>query len=522
MNAKIFMIVIMCILFSGCAKLVVIPVNDVQDKLTAEGMFYALPKTVVRMGVKIDHTVQKGALYIKFASIFAPDGDAVCKNKYTEKEGAKICTEEGSTKEAFELQQGVTFSTVGEPDPSKIYMVKFVGGGTIDQTLSMTWTDSGLLSSSSASVTNRTTDVVMSGLKLAANIGTKAAFGAFKTSIASGVTAFSCNNMSRNDNWIVPIITERQKEPDAIFYNYCNLSKEDRDNWWDKNKDENLLKKATSDYRYQLENLVQARYDIMTGNSQAMQPVDLINKLDVTITDMLTKLYLGTKAKETWEGTIEYRPGNTIELNQIPVLHIDPVKGYCIDSKVTLSADSKLLPKMDYKNDDCQQSKSINIMMTYFPDKSSQLFDIVKNKTAVPSGDRSFYYIIPAQVKAELKDSETMYGVGVFSVAQLGHIASLPAERFSKTLSYDLTFIEATGGLKSFKLGSTGAIDTATVDSLSGIGGTIIDAQNTARKADKTAQDEITSLTRLDSRLKLIDDICQIQKKYGRECTVHP
>ena len=85
-------------------------------------------------------------------------------------------------------------------------------------------------------------------------------------------------------------------------------------------------------------------------------------------------------------------------------------------------------------------------------------------------------------------------------------------------LSYDLGFIEATGGLKTFKLGTTGALDTATIDALNGVGGTLIDARNTARKN----ADELTTLTKEDQLLKLRDDICTIQKKYGLPCTVAP
>jgi hypothetical protein len=106
----------------------------------------------------------------------------------------------------------------------------------------------------------------------------------------------------------------------------------------------------------------------------------------------------------------------------------------------------------------------------------------------------------------------------VFSVAQLGTIVSLPAKRSSKTLSYDLAFVEATGALKTFKLGTAGGLDSATIDALSGVGGTLLDARN---KAQQNEADSAV-LTREDQLLKLKDDICTIQKKYGIPCTVQP
>ena len=50
------------------------------------------------------------------------------------------------------------------------------------------------------------------------------------------------------------------------------------------------------------------------------------------------------------------------------------------------------------------------------------------------------------------------------------------------------------------------------------VGGTIVDARNTAQKN----ADELSTLTKEDQLLKLRDDICTIQKKYGLPCTVAP
>ena len=81
-----------------------------------------------------------------------------------------------------------------------------------------------------------------------------------------------------------------------------------------------------------------------------------------------------------------------------------------------------------------------------------------------------------------------------------------------------MAFIEATGGLKTFKLGTAGGLDASTIDALAGVGGTLLDARNAARKQN----DELTVLTREFQLLKLRDDICTIQKKYGLPCTVQP
>ncbi len=122
-----------------------------------------------------------------------------------------------------------------------------------------------------------------------------------------------------------------------------------------------------------------------------------------------------------------------------------------------------------------------------------------------------------------------VHGSALFAVAQFGHVASLPARRNSKTLAYDLSMVEATGALKSFKIGSAGAVEAGTIDALAGAGGTVLDARKARldelekeRKAAETAADELTVLTRQHQLLKLKDDICTLQKKYGLACTVEP
>lgn len=507
MKLKLFVLVIVvAALLPSCAKVVVVPITD---RGTDDGVFYALPKTVVRVGVKIDHKVAKAAPFMKFAAIFAPDGQAVCKNPKCEGEGEK---------EKYELQQAATFTTFGEPDPDNVYMVKFVGKGAIDQTVSMTWTDTGLLSAASASVTNRTTDVVISGLKLAANLGTKAFFGATAKQLVEKQEVEVCPNADlKNDQWIIPILKEGTA---ALVVNYCDMEIKDREQF-NKSTDKQLLIQATKAYMDHVNKLATARELLLTGGSQSMQPAELVGRLETLIAQRLAELYLGSTKKETWEGSLDVRKLEAGKL--IPILHIVPADGICID-QADLAPDAKPYPEKFkiLETADCQNAPAVNMAINYYPAEGNQLFSKVRDNTATTSGERSFRYRIPAQVKAELKDAKKAYGAGIFSVAQLGTVASLPAKRTSKMLSYDLGFLEATGGLKSFKLGTTGSLDSATVDALSGIGGNVLDARNAARKAEQTTKDEVTVLTRQDQLLKMKDEICQIQQKYGLVCTVQP
>ena len=141
------------LLLTGCGKIVVVPLqSSASAPVVADGIIYALPKTVVRVQLKVDKTTRQGAPFAPYAAIFAPDFTPVCDDQN--------CTKNGGTE--YSVEDGVTFSTYGEPDPNHVFVVKYAGGGAVDQSLTMTWNDTGLLSTANATVTNRTTDIVAS------------------------------------------------------------------------------------------------------------------------------------------------------------------------------------------------------------------------------------------------------------------------------------------------------------------------------------------------------------------------
>lgn len=524
---KIATLLFAAMLFRGCdSKVVVVPVPP-NTSTPAEGVIYALPNTVARLQVKIDKTVRSGARYAPYAAIFAPDGDPVCKEQK--------CTDENE--KTYSLQQGTTFATYGEPDPNNVFLVKFSGKRTVDQSLSMTWNEVGLISATSASVTNRTGDVILSGLKLAAGLGTKAAFGADLASIARAkpeVKRKCLSEPSDTDEWVIDILKDATSPSDArLIGNYCAIDKDVRDKFAppdtplgggeifvdSETKVErpytygDLLKDAVKAYVNNVAPLIATRLTILTGGSLSSEPATLLSHIEAEINQQLTILYLGTKKTLTWEGTLDVR---RLEVSTpLTILRIDSRKGICLGYS-ELSPDSKPIPGDKFpilRDPECAAAAPINLTLNFYPDSNKQLFNKI---TDITTGERSFRYRIPAQVKAMLADADytKVYGTGVFSVAQLGTVISLPANRHSKTLSYELAFIESTGALKTFKLGTTGGLDTATIDALSGIGGTLLDARK--------QNDELNRLTRQDQLLKLQDDICTIQKKYGLPCTVQP
>lgn len=499
---------------SACANVVV---TKVTSTTSSKGMIYALPKTVARVFIKLERTERQGAPYAAYAAIFAPDGDVICKDP--------DCTSE--LKVSYLLQEGATFTTYGEPDPDNVYLVEFSGGGTLDQTMSMTWNEAGLLSSAGASVTNRTTDVAMSGLKLLTGLGAKGLFGAGFVGAQKGPNGCPNNSTTNGNDGVVLGILKAHggKATNALSERYCAIDLKERQSWI---VDSQLLERATKAYVAEITPLDVTRSDVITGAVQSLAPAQLIEKIDAEISKKSAALYLGSKSSKSWDGTLDARGIVPAGPRSLEILRVNRALGFCVMGGAQIAPESKPVPKgfttLVVGSTDCNNGDLVNLNWDYYPAQPDQLSTMITDDL---EGDRSFRYRVPSQIRADLQDGNKVrtFGVGLMWVAQLGEVVSLPAKRRSKMLSYDLTFIESTGALKTFKLASTGAVEAGTIDSLAAAGGTYLDAANardtkrkTAADAQKAAQDELTILTREASLLEMRDTICTLKKKYGQEC----
>jgi hypothetical protein len=557
---KITVLLFVTVLARGCDSKIVVDKVDHGAAVPANGVIYALPTTVTRVQVKVDKATATGAPYSPFAAIFAPDGDPLCKYEKIDEDSYQKCL---AGQDSYSLQQGATISTYGVPDPEEVFLVRFEGKGAIDQSLSMTLNETGLLSAASSQVTNRTSDIVLSGLKLVTGLGIKAALGF----AGPGKSPTDCGPGSiAQDKWIVPeLVKGGPNSAAALIKTYCGIKREDRkkfpvvrrpdgtysgdvvairfadeDGKVIRKTFQQLLAEAVEAHADDVDGLIGARLNILQANGQIFEPAALLTRIEAEISQNLTKLFIGTKKTVTWEGSLDLRnlPKGPCDLNDrsnptcndlndqskgslVDVLRINEQKGICVTSE--LAPDSKPIPKKFalLAGAACSNAPAVKMRLNFYPHSDAQLFTRI---TSVEGSERSFRYRIPAQVEAVLCDAtaagsrcdndKKTYGSAIFSVAQLGTIISLPATRHSKSLTYELALIESTGALKTIKLNAAGGLDAATIDALSGMAGSVIEARQKG--------DEINQLTRQQQLLKLQDDICTIQKKYGLPCTVQP
>ncbi|SDF44385.1 DUF4831 family protein [Terriglobus roseus] len=500
-------LIVPAVLLAGCSKVVVQHLDAKANAPAANGVIYALPKTVLRVQAKIDRTVAKNAPYSQYASIFAPDSKPVCPKK---------CADDGTI--TYSVQDGSTFSSFGEPDPKQVFLVKFSGAGAVDQSLTMAWNDSGLLSSASATVTNRTTDVIVSAIGAATTIASKSLFGAPDPNKQGATLAPTCEELSTKDTTVftdiaaaIPSISSDVQA--QLVNNYCSIAKTDRDGL-----DLTKLPAALRAYSRNVASLVQRRNNLLVNAAVVFDPTSLIARLDSEIATKLAPLFIGTKTTTTWNATIDTRNIPDTTTDPIP-----PVALFEFASNGVEVLKGEIPPEGVPEPDDFKKpvtnkedARVLQLELSYRPAKTDQLFTKVVDDT---HGDRSFRYRIPALVKVNLQDDKAKsYGGATIPIAQLGTIISLPADRHSKSLTYTLGMVEATGALKTFALSTTGGLDAGTMTSLGTATGTVLDARNTAA----AAVDPNAALTKQDTLLKLQDDICTIQAKYNIPCTVQP
>ncbi len=480
------------VMLCGCAKIVVVPVPATAT-MPAKGVFYALPKTVVRVSMNIERNTYQLARFQKFQDVFAPDIDAICKTA--------TCAEE--IKKKFTLKDS-TLSSFGEPDPEQVFMVKFTGGWAFDQTMSMTWNEAGVPLNASATVTNRSTDIALSVVKAAAGLSMKS-FGFGGGSGEKDVAVPSCPDLSpKTDPWVLPILAPDPNRPVFWRYlvdNYCAIKKDDREKWPEERV---LLTAAVEAYSARVGDLVTERLNLMKSGSQNFQPDAMIARIEADIKAQLKQLYVGTKTTRLWSPIVEIRD---LKLETpIPILQFDEATGACEQSGAVFAVDSKPRPGA-FKPETCP-SGAVMLTFTRFP--VGQLSERVRTGTTPLKGETSFVYRIPGQAKALISYSNEQAGAATLSVAQFGITAALPARHNSKTITYELAFIEATGGLKSFKLDAKGGLDASAIDSASGVAGSVLDAR--AKEAQKS--DELVLLTReaaiVDAKKKICDSLANL------------
>jgi len=296
--------------------------------------------------------------------------------------------------------------------------------------------------------------------------------------------------------------------------------------WKGPDYDEHERFKQAKEIYERIQELQKQRDDLLSDATSAQASVDAlkarIQGLNETITGYTNQYFLGTTNTITWTGTFQYRPSpadfasNTYR--DATLFSFSRGKGICERTADDLGV--QINPKFAGGGDDCSKHTDlVDSILRIVMDttaRSSNIANVVQSADFDDTGERGFYYRIPATVRASLRESEVnppkpqphpgnnaefqpgVVGSADLAVAQLGVTASLPAKLGGRNTRYALALYESTGGIRNINLGSGALIERSMLDDMA--------------KAATTLIDSTDELKRLKRRSDILDAIKHIKQ----------
>ena len=472
----------------GCvARNVVEKVPEGKSNLKKNGVFYALPRTVERVEIPVIREDQKPGKYKEFAECFFP-GEKFIK----------------CDKKSFEIGDPV-ITPRAEPDPDAVFMVKIRGHYLEDRNLDLTFAEGGTLVKGTAETTNRTIDVIAQAAKTGVSLITKG------ISLDAAVKA---------------------KTPDeAVFARDCVEKK--------KGKAVVNSQEYSDAERTFLEilSLQAQRGDLITLGASA--PAEtfrlLLSEVDARIKE-LKEMFLGSQSKKTWNARFEITPLKQLwpgREKAFQLFQFSKDAGVCqlLYSTPEVSFPGLKIPEEFLANCNLpltgcdkngietlakvpeKQAVSVRVEIT-----DRQLATRIDNAfdSQSESGQRGFYYRIPATAYATLLKGDEQVFRAPLSIAQLGMTASLPSSSGGRRTKYTVELTE-TGALKNFVLGSDALVQASTVKDFGEAAGAALDARAEAKKAEAAAKDEAAKVKGMADLLAECKKIKEAQEALGRQ-----
>jgi hypothetical protein len=476
------------------------------------GVFYALPRTVVKVDVPIVRTNEQPGALALYTPCFLPGTNFVMRKA-----------------SGFAVDKAnVKFDTLFVPDTDEIYMIKTKGGMLETRNLEMSLTESGVLIKASADVTNDTIDIVTGTVKTGASLLAKA----LPIFLASGVGLDAEQTKCRNlvvEGWE----QELKLQPGTFFdqngaVNEGALSANKKIPAALKDVQQFIggYQKA-QEISDQIEALEARRTEVIGTQASTAPAVRaetlklVLDEIDKTLTDLKETYFLGSESKIAWNGSFRLNPAaNKLTID---LLTLSEDYGIC---QILVNQGVRLDPRFQIKKEcpaaSCKPHElqpvtctgdTVKLEMAIGEDgeggAGGNLFaNTVKRAQLSQSGNRGFYYRIPGRAIAFLKQGAAELGRAPLSIAQFGEVVSLPASTGGRRTKYALELYEASGGLKNFSLGSSALIQQKNIDDLAGAASTLIEAKGERNKA-KAPADELQQLERqrkiLEEKKKIRD-----------------
>lgn len=507
---------------SCSSKIVVVhvPTGSLEAKLPADGIFYALPRTVITVEIPVELTESKPGKYADFAPIFFPDKKIV------------------KTKEKKLKLKMAKFNTLGEPDPKAVYYVNVIGGAAVDWTRTFQFNEDGTITLAKQQADNQVSDILIGTLSAAMGL-------AAKTIGARPLTSYSANSREEavasylkeavGDEYRTNFLALKDKHLDA-FNRITDKNTAKEGNQY-VIKDSSLLVKAVESVQ-KISLLTNKREALLTDPVPGVSlPDSLFTRIDSLITDRV-KEFIGTETTSAWTGSFEVRPKRITDVTTL--FKINPTEGLCVVADIGGKEEPPAKFRYNFATKGepdrpiyCKEGGAglLDVRLRFSPAQSDpdqiltrikSNYSVVEDEDVQPlSEERSFRFRIPASAMVSVVtdvENSVSSQTRIF-VGQFGVIVALPASPGGKSAMYSLQYYASTGALKNFDLTTKAILTKGTVDTLSSSAGAILDAEKKAAEAKAKAADQMNQMER---KRTILEDEVKIQnacKQLNIDCS---
>jgi hypothetical protein len=516
-----------------------------------QGVFYSLPRTIVRVEVAVVKTQTKEGLYKEFAPCFFP----------------KETLQNNST--SFEMDPStVKFDKLSVADPGEVYLIKTQGGKFETRNLEMALTESGVFVKGVAESENQSLDVLTSAIKDVVGIASKAIVGPahlsegvdaqkiqdFRAKLTPAQDACYGAALARREaaeadldtlatslgialspNAAIPI-EKRQRDREAatrtavtaMAAGAAKVAAQATLTELDTARQRvNDFEQAKVIYDRILE-LEEKRDGLLGGGGfNAPLPSDtftkILGELDTTLKAYKDKYFLGTK-KQT-ATTLAFRmdpPPPPVPPAVIPpkdLFNFSETNGICLP---LLANNQGVKVDPDFGSTAaCANPKKIRLVLRVGDNGEGDgggttMAGAIQTAGLNQNGRRGFYYRVPGRGVAELQSVDGAgaideLGRETLSIAQFGNTVSLPSSTGGRRTKYTIDLFEASGGLKNFVMGSDALVKQQNVKDLTDSAATIFQAAGEKREERRKANLPPDELNELERKRKILEEKKKIQ-----------
>jgi hypothetical protein len=505
------------------------------------GVLFALPRTVVKVDLPVTREVKKAGQFSKLSPFFF-SGEPFVASKNDDIKPTDLEPGLGKTPKEGKYYglDDPKFSTRGEPDPEQTFMVNIRGGRFETKTLMLEVTEDGIIAKAEAESKNEAIDFVTAGLKTAVSIaapiipfaGLPITADANPNPKSRSDRGTECEQRLRavlsptervlyerltisrsidfkNNEWpflqeyigscyLADLGKEADGERARLFF--WNLSEKQiayykanfrrsEDGYPDPHSDLIRAKIAFD----KIQNLMEQRATLVTSQPAEGAPSEALTsklkEIDNYIVGYKQGYFIGSSDKSTWVGNFEFAPPNTAPY-LLGLLSYSEMNGICA---INGGKGAKgIYPPPKFMTDSCVDGKSVLVQLD---SRNTQLSENVKTANFNDSGQRGFYYRVPAKASVTLCEEnlspaptrcqeKNEVARDELAVAQLGTIASLPASTGGRRSSYKLAYYSSTGAIQTFNLASDALIQKSNLSDIESAATELRDAKTENIKRD--------------------------------------